>query len=104
MRVRQRGDDLGLTVKAFAELGIGGERLGQDLDRDGAIEPRVAGFVNLSHAASANSRPDFVLAESRSAGDRHREDLSTLTSKFTKPCAFIARSLARGHATPELVL
>ena len=35
----------------------------QDLDRDRAIEPRVAGPVDLAHAAGAEGRDDFVRAE-----------------------------------------
>ena len=44
----QRGDDLGFAVEALAELRIGGQGLGQDLDRDRAVEPRVARFVDLA--------------------------------------------------------
>ena len=36
---------------------------GQDLDRDDAIEPRVAGLVDLAHAAGAEGGEDFVRAE-----------------------------------------
>ena len=43
----------------------------QDLDRDGAIEPRVAGFVDLAHAASAKRAEDFVWAESGAGGKGH---------------------------------
>ena len=43
----QRGDSPSLALEAFAELFLG------DLDRDDAIESRIAGFVNLAHAAGA---------------------------------------------------
>ena len=57
--------------KRFAELRIGGERLGQDLDRDNAIETRVARFVDLAHAARAERRDDLVRAETGAGGKRH---------------------------------
>ena len=43
--------------------GIAGERVGQDLQRDVAIELRVAGPIHLPHAAFADLRGDFVDAE-----------------------------------------
>ena len=35
----------------------------QDLDRDGAIEPGIEGFVDLAHAAGADQREDLVRTE-----------------------------------------
>ena len=40
-----------------------GHRRGENLDGDGAIEPRVAGLVDLAHPARAKRRDDFVRAE-----------------------------------------
>ena len=54
---------------ARRSCGIGGNVLGQDLDRDGAIEAGVAGFVDLAHAAGTERRDDFVRAEA-SAGSQ----------------------------------
>ena len=34
--------------KRVAELRVGGQRLGEHLDRDGAIEARVSAFVHLA--------------------------------------------------------
>ena len=44
-------------------------RTRQDLDRDHAIEPRVAAFVHFSHAASADLGGDFVGAEAGARGE-----------------------------------
>ena len=49
----QRGDGMGLAVKAFAELWVTRELRRQDLDRDRAVEARIAGFVDLAHPATA---------------------------------------------------
>jgi hypothetical protein len=56
-------DGARFTVEAFAELGVGGQRLGEHFDRDGAIETRVSAFVHLAHAARADLRGNFVDAQ-----------------------------------------
>ena len=47
----ERGEHLRLALEAREAIGIGGERLGQDLDRDVAPELRVARAVDLAHPA-----------------------------------------------------
>ena len=44
----------------------------QDLDRDRAVEPRVARLVDLAHAAGAERRHDFVGAEPAAGGENRR--------------------------------
>ncbi len=62
-------DGARFAVEAFAELRVGGQRLGEHLDRDGAIETRVSAFVHLAHAARADLRGDFVDAEACTGGE-----------------------------------
>ena len=69
--MRELRDRAGLAVEALAELRIGGEGFGKNLDRDGAIEPRVAGLVHLAHAAGTNRGEDFIGPETSSEGQRH---------------------------------
>jgi hypothetical protein len=71
VRMRELRDRAGLAVKALAKLWIGRQTLGEDLDRDGAIQTRVARFVNFTHPARADGRDDFVGAKARARGDRH---------------------------------
>ena len=52
-----------------------GELLFRDLQRDSAIEARVAGPVHLAHAAGAEVRRDFVGPEPCARGQRHRADI-----------------------------
>ena len=59
----QRGERLRFALEARQPLGIGGEAVRQDLDRDVAIELRVARAIDLAHAAGANDRDDLVGAE-----------------------------------------
>jgi len=63
VRVVQRGDGAGLAVEPIAELGGGGRRGEDDLDGHGAVQPRIAGLVDLAHAACAQLGKDFVGAE-----------------------------------------
>jgi hypothetical protein len=41
------GDALGLALEPGAAFGIGGRRLGEDLDRDRAIQFGIAGTIHL---------------------------------------------------------
>ena len=50
----QRGEDLRLTLEAREALGIAGERFGQDLQGDIAVQFGVPGSVNDTHAAGAH--------------------------------------------------
>jgi hypothetical protein len=69
--VLQLGDGAGLALEALLQVGRGGEVLRQDLDRDLAVEPRIAGAINFTHAARAGGRSDFVWAKPGSGVQRH---------------------------------
>ena len=69
--MRQLRDRAGFAIEALAELRIGGERRGQDLDRDDAIEAGIARLVDFAHAAGADLRDDLVVAQTVSSGERH---------------------------------
>jgi hypothetical protein len=60
VRVRQLRNRAGFAVEALPELRVAGQILGEDLDGDRAVKPRVAAFVNLPHAARTEWREDFV--------------------------------------------
>lgn len=47
-------------LEAAQAIGVGRERSRKDLQSDVAIEARVAGAINLSHAALADRRDDPV--------------------------------------------
>ena len=71
VRVRELGDRAGLTVEARLELRIRRQRRRKNFDRDSAIEPRVAGFVDFAHPAGADGGEDFVRAEPYAGRQRH---------------------------------
>ena len=50
-------------------VGVAGERVGQDLQRDIAIELRIAGAEYLAHPARADAGDDFVDAEARAESE-----------------------------------
>ena len=63
VRVIQRGEHLRLALEAREAIGVGGERVGEDLQRDVATELRVARAIDLAHAAGADRGDDLVGAE-----------------------------------------
>ncbi len=69
VRMVELRDRAGFAVEPLAELRISGEGFGQDLDGDDAIEARVAGLVDLAHAAGAEGGEDLVRAEARARRD-----------------------------------
>ncbi len=63
VRMVERGEQPRLALEAGAPLGVGRERLGQQLQRHLAPEPRVAGAVDLAHAATAEQGGDLELGD-----------------------------------------
>ena len=64
----QRRERLRFAREPREPIGIVRERVRQDLDRDVAIQLRVARAIHLAHAAFADLRGDFVDAEARAGG------------------------------------
>ena len=62
----QRGERFRFTLEAGHTLGVGRERVGQNLDRDVPIERRVARAIHFAHPARANQRDDLIRPDSRS--------------------------------------
>ena len=71
VRMREGGDSFGLTFEAGVCGRLAREFGGENLDGDGAIEPRVSGFVDFAHTAGAQRRNDLIGTESGSGGERH---------------------------------
>jgi hypothetical protein len=73
--VIERRENLGLSLEPGDAIRIADDGIGEDLDRDVAIEPGIAGAVHLSHAAFAEGGQDFVRPESRAGRQCHRAGL-----------------------------
>ena len=71
VRVIERGDRPGLASEPGAELRIVGERARQHLDRDGPIQPRVGGPIDLAHPTGADGGADLIRAQAGTRGKRH---------------------------------
>ncbi len=56
----ERGEHEGFTLKPGEAIRIVREQVGEDFERDVALQLRVARSVHLAHAASAKVRDDFV--------------------------------------------
>ena len=53
VRVVEAGEDLGLPLEPSEPVRVSGEGVGQDLQRDLAVELRVGGLPDLAHAPLA---------------------------------------------------
>jgi hypothetical protein len=67
----QCGDGTRLPLEALARVGVVGEVRGQDLDRHGAIESRVARFADLAHPARADLRCQLIRADALTLESLH---------------------------------
>jgi hypothetical protein len=84
VRMIELRDRPGLAIKALAELRIGCKGVRENLDRDRAIEPRVSGFVHLSHPTGADERQDFVWAEASAGEQWHQGGGGIMTALCSK--------------------
>src|SRR5262245_35191798 len=71
VRVIQRRERLGFAGEAREPCGIAREQLREHLDRDLAIERRVARAIDLTQSPGAERRADDVRADRRAGRDRH---------------------------------
>ena len=84
----QRGQELRLALEAREAIGIGGEQVGEDLDRDVAIQFPVAGAIHLPHPALAKLGENVIRPnggsniEGHSASPQGGEPPSQWRNKF----------------------
>ena len=67
----QRRERLRFAREPRQPVGVAGEGVGQDLQRDIAIELRIARAKHLAHAAGADLGGDFVGTEAGARGQSH---------------------------------
>ena len=67
----QRGEDLRFALEACEPIGIDRERLRKNLDRDVAIQLRIARAIDLAHAAGAEGSDILVNAKASAGGQAH---------------------------------
>ena len=71
MRMIQGGRDLGFALEAAARLRIG-QRRGQELDRDLAVQPCVVGAIHLAHPTRTDEGDDLIEPYTGARRKRHR--------------------------------
>ncbi len=67
----ERGQDLRFALEAGEPVGIEGEEIGEDLQRNVAIERRVACAIDLAHTARAKRGQNCEWAELSAGGEGH---------------------------------
>ena len=78
LRMIERREDLRFALKRASRSGSAGRRLGQNLERDVAIQLRVARAIDLAHPAGAEQRDDLVVAEPGSSREGHTASITSL--------------------------
>ncbi len=73
-RMIQGSNGAGFAFEALAKFTL------DELDGDDAVQPGIAGFPDLTHAAGADGRNDFVRADAAGRHDRH-EDVSGIVTQ-----------------------
>ena len=68
VRVIQRGEESSLPLEPRDPVRIGRERLGEDLDGNVAIEPRVPRPIHFPHAAGPERGVNLVRADAGAGG------------------------------------
>jgi hypothetical protein len=68
----QRGEYFGLALETGDAIGVSGKGGWKDLDRDVALQARVAGSIHLAHLPCPEHGFDFVDAEASTSFERQR--------------------------------
>jgi hypothetical protein len=70
--VGQRGDCLGFQFEAGQPVGVVGELRGEQLQGHVPAQARIAGTIDLAHAARAERRDDLIRANPSRGGRQRR--------------------------------
>ena len=81
MGMVEGGDGARLALEAFASLGILCDSTWQDLDRHSAIQPAIAGAIDLTHPTSPEQRFELIGAEPPPRERRRHVVVSILPSQ-----------------------
>ncbi len=100
MRVVHCSNRACFALKAFDDGPIVGERPGQHLDRDAAIQRRIAGLVHHAHAAATEFRDQLVLAKCGFHGIVPTRVRAVARSMVTQPGARVRSRAWVARASP----
>ena len=85
------GENLGFAAEPSHSVGIGGELVGKDFQRDVPAQLGVPGPVDLAHAAGADGGDNLIVANTSAEVQRHQ----SLADDYRRPVA---------HRTPRIWL
>ena len=68
----ERGEDSGLALESLEAVHVGGNRVGQDLQRDVAGQPGVVRAIDLAHATGTQLPNNLEPAKPASRSEAHR--------------------------------
>ena len=71
VRMIERREHLRLALEPRDAIGIGREDIGKNLDRDVAVQPRIARAIHLAHATGPDGGEDFIWPETNAGRERH---------------------------------
>ena len=71
VRMIEGGKQFCFALEPREPLAVARDRHGQHLDRHRALQVGIDGAIDLTHAADADLRGDFVEAEARAGGEGH---------------------------------
>jgi hypothetical protein len=71
VRMIERSEEARFALKARDPLRIVAEPVGDNLDRDVAAQPGIAGAIDLSHPAGPDGRVDLIQADANAGLERH---------------------------------
>ena len=92
--VGERGDGLRFATEALAPAFVGREFIGNDLQREKSIEPRISRLVHLAHASGADEAQDIVRAEPGAGGEGHEREYSV------RLCCQLCAAAVSGRSRP----
>ena len=84
--VVEAGEDLGLPREPGEPVWVIREGVGEDLQRDLAVELRVGGLPDLAHPTFTKQIRDVVMAEARSRCECHRSVSLLVVPRRPVPC------------------
>jgi hypothetical protein len=93
VRIVERRNRPRLLLETLTRLRIRGERPGQDLDGDCAIEPCIARPIHLAHATFADGTDDFIGAESGARIEGHVHCILRRRSSHAATRKFVLRAV-----------
>src|ERR1700680_4916522 len=70
-RMIQAGNCFGFALEALAQFSTIGKMRWQNLDGDDPVQTGIFGAVNLTHPSGANTREDFVRAQTFAGENGH---------------------------------